>query len=219
MKTKETRAAKISIIEDVPMVLEGWPILYEETTTIHAEGGDYKEVIHRGALDETDLSDSTLIYNHDATRIPLARSGRTMTLEVTDRGLHMVASLSSESQQAREVYTAIQRGDLSGMSFSFVVPEGGSRYDGATGTRHINKIAKVYEVSVCPWPAYQNASVEARDAMHAARDVARQGLCNRIARIKALASAQRILSKEKANEIQHSSRGIQLLSAHGPVRA
>lgn len=193
-KTKELRYAEVTT--ETPMVLEGNPVVYETPTTINYDGGTFTEIIHRGALDECDLHDSTLIYNHDETRVPLARAGRTMRLEVTEGGLHMVASLAGDNQSAREVYSAVKRGDLTGMSFAFVVPDGGSRYDSATNTRHISKIAKVLEVSVCPFPAYPTASVEARDAITAARDAARAQAQRRAQRIVALARAQRIINPE-----------------------
>ena len=198
MKTKETRSATIAA-SDEGMVLEGYPVVYDVLTTIRTEdGGEFKEIIHKGALDDCDLRDSTLIYNHDDTRVPLARSGRTMTLEVTDAGLHMVATLAEDNPQAQEVYSAVKRGDLDGMSFAFVVPEGGSTYDGATNTRHIHRISKIYEVSITPHPAYDSASVEARDEMAAARDLARQAAIARATRIQALIRARRILEKARA---------------------
>lgn len=51
------------------------------------------------------------------------------------------------------------------MSFAFKVPEGGDVYDRTTNTRTINKIEKIYEISVVPFPAYAQTSVEARSAM------------------------------------------------------
>ena len=68
----------------------------------------------------------------------------------------------------------MRRGDLSGMSFAFTVPDGGSHYDPATNTRTITRIAKVYEVSVVPFPAYQSTSVEARSAMLEARNAEKE---------------------------------------------
>lgn len=191
MKTKETRSATIAA-SDEDLTLVGYPIIFESPTTIHSPSGDFREVIHRHALDLCDLSDSTLTVNHDDRRIPLARSGRTMELTVTERGLHMRASLAGDSQQARDVYSAVRRGDLGGMSFAFVVPEGGDRFDASTNMRHIDRISKVYECSICAHPAYPEASVEARDAMSAARDVARQAAIARATRIQALIRANRI---------------------------
>lgn len=166
---KEVRAAGIEPGQG-DMTLTGWPIVFDSPTVINdPDGRTYTEVIERGALDGCDLRDSTLIYNHDENRVPLARTPRTMTLEVTERGLSMVASLAGDNQTAREVYSAVRRGDLSGMSFAFTVPEGGSSYDPVTNTRTISRIAKVYEVSVVPFPAYPQTSVEARSAMQRAR--------------------------------------------------
>ena len=196
-KCKEVRYAEVKPSGVSDMVLVGNPVVYDTPTTINLEGGgSYTEIIHAGALDGCDLSDSTLIYNHDANRVPLARTGRTMTLQVTEHGLYMRAELAGDSAQAREVYTAIRRGDLSGMSFAFVVPDGGSRYDAETNTRHITKIARVLEVSVCPFPAYPTASVEARDAITAARDVARAQARTRALRVLALARANRIINHQ-----------------------
>lgn len=193
---RETRSAKIQVVDDAELTIEGWPVRFEEPTTIHAEGGDYREVIHRHALDNCDMGSAVLVVNHDSEAIPLARAGKTMSFEVTDQGLHMVASLAGDSQTAKDAYAAVRRGDLAGMSFAFKVAEGGSRFDGMTNTRHISKIETIFEVSLCSAPAYTTATVEARDAMRAARDMAREGLCSRIAKIRALARAKRILSEE-----------------------
>ena len=76
----------------------------------------------------------------------------------------MVAHLPG-TEEARSLYTAVDRGDLSGMSFAFTVPQGGDTYDPATNTRTINKIAKVLECSVVPFPAYPTTSVEASAQM------------------------------------------------------
>lgn len=169
--SKEYRASVLGYSADEDMTLVGRPIVYDTPTQIREpDGSSYTEVIERGALDDADVSDSTLIYNHDQTRVPLARTPRTMTLARDESGLSMVAKLAGDNQTAREVYSAVRRGDLSGMSFAFTVPDGGSHYDPATNTRTITRIAKVYEVSVVPFPAYQSTSVEARSAMLEARN-------------------------------------------------
>lgn len=166
---KEIRTATLDATQE-EMTLTGWPIVFDTPTTINdPDGRTYTEIIERGALDFADLHDSTLIYNHDENRVPLARTPGTMTLEVTERGLYMVAKLAGDNQTSREVYSAVKRGDLSGMSFAFTVPEGGSSYDPVTNTRRISRIAKVYEVSVVPFPAYPTTSVEARSAIQKAQ--------------------------------------------------
>lgn len=180
---KETRIAEIRA--EAPagaesLVLEGRPIVYETPTTIHDPAGTYTEIIKRGALDHADISDVRLMYNHDLNKVPLARTPRTMQLSITPAGLEMRASLPN-TEEAKAIHTAVQRGDLSGMSFSFKVPKGGDHFDPVTNTRTIYKIEKVLECSVVPFPAYPTTSVEARSEMRNTENRRRAILaCNRI---------------------------------------
>jgi HK97 family phage prohead protease len=169
---KEYRAAKIQVetraegtAEPGARVLVGLPLVYDTPTKINDVLGAYTEIIARGALDGADISDARLLIGHDATRIPLARTPKTMQLTKTETGLEMRAELA-DTETANEAYTAVQRGALDGMSIAFTVPEGGDTYDRATNTRTIHKISKVYEVSLVAFPAYQSTSVEARAAMN-----------------------------------------------------
>jgi uncharacterized protein len=169
---KELRICEIRTATDPAgnenrLIIEGLPIVYDQPTTINDPAGQYIEVIKRGALDGADLSDARLLYNHDLNKVPLARTPKTMQFISDPAGLKMVATLP-ETEEARSVYTAVQRGDLSGMSFAFKVPMGGDSYDRTTNTRTINKIEKVYEVSICPFPAYPQTDVQARAAMQEA---------------------------------------------------
>lgn len=161
---KELRTAEIRAADpagDSSLILSGRPIVYDQPTTIKAPFGEYIEIIRRGALDGADLSDIRLLYNHDMNRIPLARTPKTMAFKVDPAGLTMRAELP-QTEEGKSVYTAVKRGDLSGMSFAFKVPEGGSQFDAKTNTRTITKIEKVYEFSITPFPAYPQTSVEAR---------------------------------------------------------
>ena len=168
---KETRVANLNVEtraegdDAQSLVLVGMPIVFDTPTVIHDPFiGDYNEVIKRTALDETVLDDTRLLYNHDSNKIPLARTPKTMSLNVAEKGVEMRAVLANTAT-SQEVYTAVERGDLSGMSFAFKVPKGGDSYDRATNTRTISKIEKVYEVSVVPFPAYPQTSVEARSSI------------------------------------------------------
>jgi len=103
----------------------------------------------------------------------LARTPRTMQLDVISAGMTMKATLP-DTEAAREVYEAVRRGDMSGMSFAFTIPAGGDEYDPATNTRTITRIGKLYECSVVSFPAYPQTSVEARNAQGAALDAFNQ---------------------------------------------
>ena len=77
---KELRICEIraDISADVEaLMLEGRPIVYDVQTVINDEVGSFTEIIRSGALDETDLTDARLLYNHDLNKIPLARTPKT----------------------------------------------------------------------------------------------------------------------------------------------
>jgi HK97 family phage prohead protease len=188
IRLAEVRAQEPTADGNGTLLIVGTPIVFETPTTINDPTGSYTEVIKRGALDGADLTDSRLLVNHDLTRIPLARTPKTMQFKITDKGLEMTAELP-DTEEARTAYTAVKRGDLTGMSFAFTVPEGGDSYDAKTNTRTITKIAKVYEVSLVNFPAYPTASAEARSARA-------EGLKKLEARNEAIKLCNLILMKE-----------------------
>ena len=188
VRITEVRAQEPTADGNGTLLIVGTPIVFETPTTINDPTGSYTEVIKRGALDGADLTDSRLLVNHDLTRIPLARTPKTMQFKITDNGLEMTAELP-DTEEARSAYTAVKRGDLTGMSFAFTVPEGGDSFDAKTNTRTITKIAKVYEVSLVNFPAYPTASAEARSARA-------EGLKKLEARNEAIKLCNLILMKE-----------------------
>ena len=147
-------------------IITGRPIVYNSQTDI---GGMFAEVIEPGALDGADLRDVRLLVNHNTDMIPLARSRRnngnsTMTLMPVSEGLDFEAIIDTENNaDAKALYSAIERGDLSGMSFCCAVD--GEEWDGLDTdypTRHINKIASVVEISAVTFPAYESTEIYAR---------------------------------------------------------
>lgn len=158
--------------------LTGVPVVYDTKTDI----GLYDEIIARGALDHTDLKDVRFLIGHDYGMVPLARSrnnneNSTMQLRVTERGLEIRVDLDTENNSdSRKLYSAVQRGDISGMSFTFVVDdESWDDLDSDHPTRTIRSFKRVYEVSAVAYPAYAQTSLQAR-SQDAALDSARASL-------------------------------------------
>lgn len=144
----------------------GLPIVYDSRTDI----GYFDEVIEKGALDKTDLKDVRFLVNHDLSKIPLARSrnnneNSTMRLKKTDKGLEVEIDLDADNNsEARNLYSAITRGDISGMSFMFGINgEEWTELDSDHPTRHIKSISTVVEVSAVTFPAYEATEIYARD--------------------------------------------------------
>lgn len=146
-------------------IIVGRPIVYDSKTDL----GYCAEVIERGALAKTDLTDVRFLVNHDISKIPLARSRKntknsTMQLAVDDDGMGIRVLLDTENNSdARALYSAVQRGDISGMSFMFGINE--ERWedlDSDYPTRYIKSISTVVEVSAVTFPAYEATEINAR---------------------------------------------------------
>lgn len=155
--------------------ITGQPIVYDEPTDL----GWYTEIIDDGALDNADLRDVRFLVNHDTNMIPLARSrnnnaNSTMQMSVVNgAGLDIRVDLDTENNvTAKSLYSAVERGDISGMSFMFRVDEDRwENLDSDHPTRHIVSISKVFEVSAVTFPAYEATSIQARglsDALESA---------------------------------------------------
>lgn len=146
-------------------VITGRPIVYNSRTDL----GLFDEIIESGALNRTDLTDVRFLVNHDISRIPLARSRRnngnsTMQLTVDNAGMVIRVILDTENNsEARALYSAVERGDISGMSFMFGIRgEEWEELDSDHPTRKITDISTVVEVSAVTFPAYESTEINAR---------------------------------------------------------
>ena len=179
----EVRAAET---EEKGAVITGYPIVFEQEIDM----GDWREVIDAGSMgDGSVLRDVALLANHDFGMIPLARSRRnndnsTMKLTPDQKGVAMRALLDiNNNPKAKEAYSAVMRGDISGMSFAFIVKE--ERWedlDTDKPLRRIMSFSVVFEVSMVTNPAYPGTSIqaaakgEALDSVRSALESARRQL-------------------------------------------
>ena len=155
--------------------LTGRPIVYGQRTDL----GWYDEIIEQGALDLTDLKDVRFLVNHNTDMIPLARSRNntehsTMQMTVDSDGMVIRADVDTENNtDARNLYSAVARGDISGMSFMFSVDsDSWDDIESDHPTRHIRAISRVMEVSAVTFPAYSQTSIQTRglaDALDGAK--------------------------------------------------
>ena len=179
--------------------LSGRPIVFGQRTDL----GWYEEIIEPGALDATDLKDVRFLVNHNTDMIPLARSRNnnehsTMQMSVDADGMSIRVDLDTENNSdARNLYSAVGRGDITGMSFMFSVDK--DSWDDADTdhpVRHIRSIRRVMEVSAVTFPAYSQTSIQTR------------GLSD------ALDSAKKSLESERARlrEIERRKKKIRILT-------
>lgn len=182
----EHRADKRMDGEKEALVIGGLAAVYDQYTNM----GWYLEVIRKGFFEGIDTAQTAALKNHDANLI----LGRTAngTLKLTDKpeGLDYEA-IVPDTQVGRDTYEEVKGGYIYQSSFAFTVKEAIWRevdrselsgiisdevlnqlsYGGKIDIRELVKGSKLYDVSPVTFPAYQNATSEARsNELKAERD-------------------------------------------------
>lgn len=178
-------------------IVTGRPIVYNSRTDL----GWFDEIIDSGALNGADLRDVRFLVNHDVSKIPLARSrnnnaNSTMQLTPDDQGLAIRVNLDvMNNSDARNLYSAIERGDITGMSFMFTIDsEEWENLESDHPLRRIKRISNVVEVSAVTFPAYEASSISVRNKE--ALDSAKLALEN------AKRSQEQTLDSERKSELE-----------------
>ena len=134
----------------------------------------FVERIAPGAFRKTlsETPDVRLLINHEG--LPLARTKNgTLTLTEDSRGLYMDAVIA-DTQEGRDLYTLIQRGDMDQMSFAFRVIR--QKWNEGRTERLLTELSLADgDVSVVTYPAYPTTSVEAREHLKRAIQAIKEG--------------------------------------------
>lgn len=150
--------------EEGKMIIEGYAIVYDQPATHEYGGYKFTEIIKRGSLDYTDMSDVPLRYNHNDTWIIIARTrNNSLQLIKDEKGLKIRAELI-DTQSNKDIYKSIQAELIDKMSFAFTVSDKGDNwtYGDNETLREVTGIKKLYDVSVVDTPFYDTTSVYAR---------------------------------------------------------
>lgn len=157
---KETRILPVELRtpdnEENKMIIEGYAVTFNSPAT-HG----YTEIIDEKALDNTDMSDVPLKYNHEDSHLIMARTrNHSLELKKDEKGLFFHAELL-DTQSNKDIYKSVKAGLIDKCSFAFTVR--GDEYDYETDTRRITDIERLYDVSVVDIPFYDSTSVYARN--------------------------------------------------------
>lgn len=147
----ELRAAKEG------RTIGGYAAVFGATTDI---GDQFREVIAPGAFTGTMDGDVRALVDHDSGRVIGRTAAGTLRLTQDDTGLAVEIDLPDTSD-GRDIATLIERGDISGMSFGFVVTKQTWDETGPVPTRTIEAV-DLREVSVVAFPAYDDTSIALR---------------------------------------------------------
>jgi len=165
MKKTERRTFTVRNIEarqadDGTMRMAGYAAVFNEASLPLP----FIEKIAPGAFTKTlqETPDVRLLANHEG--LPMARTKNgTMRLYEDETGLYFEAELAN-TQEARDMYTLVERGDVDQMSFAFRVIRQNWSKDRTERTLTEVSLADG-DVSIVTYPAYPATSVEAREAL------------------------------------------------------
>ena len=163
-----TQQIPLQATNDDTMVLEGYAIKFNSPTVLYTttQGTELREIILPTALDNCDMTDVILKYNHNNFGFPFARTkNNTLILTKDNIGLHIKATLISDVPESKTLYNLCKNGTIDKMSFAFRIATNGDSDDYSQHphyTRKIHNIAKIYDVSAVDVPAYDDTSIHAR---------------------------------------------------------
>ena len=123
---------------------------------------DMSESIAQGAFDNTLSDDIRALINHDTTLVLGRTKAGTLQLRADSHGLWGHIDINPNDTDAMNLYNRVQRGDVDQCSFGFDIinEETDFREDGSV--HWTIKEVKLYEVSPCTFPAYEETNIAAR---------------------------------------------------------
>jgi len=158
----ELRTAEVRAAGDESLIVEG----YASNFDVEYDLGYFKESVARGAFDSVLEDDVRFLLNH--TGAPLARTTNgTLELTVDETGLRYRAALA-DTQDGRDLYKLIKRGDISQSSFAFTIDA--DKWSEDRSTRTITKVGRLLDVSSVTYPASPSTTVAARNMAAAAQE-------------------------------------------------
>ena len=122
------------------------------------------ESIAPGAFSDELHSDVRALINHD-TRLVIGRTiPGTLELREDEIGLWGDVAINPKDSEAMNCLARVERGDVSQCSIGFdIIDEGHEILENGTHHYTIRKV-KLYEVSCCTFPAYEDTAISARKA-------------------------------------------------------
>lgn len=144
--------------------LTGYAAVYN---SLSDDLGGFVEQIAAGAFDQSlrDQPDVFSLFNHSYDHVLGRTTAGTLTLTTDDKGLQFSVVLP-DTDYGQNLAVSVERGDISGCSFGFMVPVGGDTWQSTPEgipLRILHQI-ELYEVTVTPIPAYPDTSVALRSA-------------------------------------------------------
>lgn len=122
------------------------------------------ESVDEHAFDNALSDDIRALINHDTSLVLGRTTAHTLVLRVDSHGLWGHIDINPNDVDAMNLYERVKRGDVDQCSFGFDITSEDTEIRDDGSVHWTIKGVKLYEVSVCTFPAYSKTSVSARNA-------------------------------------------------------
>ena len=194
MNFEEIKASQIRTIpanfqtreENGDLIIEGYFAVFDKP---YFYSDEVFETVDPGAFANTLSADIRALTNHVHHLVLGRNKSNTLTLREDDLGLFGQIKVNPKDRDAVNLYERVKRGDVDQCSFGFdIIREQTDLLE--DGRVHVRiQEARLYEVSVVTFPAYEDTGVVAREK-NAKEAKAKAGAAWREAMIKKLKGEQ-----------------------------
>lgn len=141
------------------LIIEGYFAVFD---SIYQIAPGLSESVGRGAFDNTISGDIRALINHDTTLVVGRTTAGTLALEIRPRGLWGSIRVNRLDQDAMNAWARVQRGDVDGCSMGFEIIRESTEVREDGSIHWTIEELKLYEVSICTFPAYEETNISAR---------------------------------------------------------
>lgn len=141
--------------------IEGYFAVFNSNYDI---GPGMSESIAPGAFKNTLADDIRALVNHDTTLVLGRTSAHTLELREDERGLWGRISINPKDTDAMNLYERVKRGDVSQCSIGFGIVREDTEISEDGSVHWTIQEVRLYEVTCCTFPAYQETNISAREA-------------------------------------------------------
>lgn len=141
------------------LAIEGYFAVFDSVYQITS---DMSESIAHGAFDNTISDDIRALINHDTTLVLGRTKAGTLQLRTDSHGLWGHIDINPNDSDAMNLYNRVQRGDVDQCSFGFDIINEETEFREDGSIHWTIKEVKLYEVSPCTFPAYEETNIAAR---------------------------------------------------------
>ena len=161
IRTLQTELKARTETDSPDKYIEGYFAVFNKETELWP--GAFEEIAPE-AFDGTLLDDVRALINHDTTLVLGRTKSNTLELKVDNVGLWGRIKINTNDTDAMNLYERVVRGDVDQCSFGFniLAEETDWRDDGTV--KWTIKEVRLFEVSPCTFPAYEQTGIQARKA-------------------------------------------------------